>query len=132
MKLKEFLNTSQTLSAKASDTCRTLSLGGIAIVWVFKVTVPTVTAIVLPKPLAWAVALFAASLALDLLQYFVGSFIWKAFHARHEGKTLSDLDLKAPSWLNKPAYAFYILKVLGTIAGYVLILMYLLGNVIFV
>jgi hypothetical protein len=62
-------------TSKASEIGRSLALGGIAVIWIFKTT-STDGSLTIPSlliaPLIWLVI----SLSLDLLQYVIGGLIW--------------------------------------------------------
>ncbi len=129
MKLSSFLNKFYTHSNHASNAARQLSFAGIAIAWIFRQSNGEKN--VLAISLIWAMTLFAFSLLLDLLQYFVSSIIWGCFHRKYEdqGKP-PDFEIKAPSKLNKFGYGCYYTKIISVLAGYVFVITFLLSTLV--
>jgi hypothetical protein len=120
-------------TGKASDINRSLGLGGIAIIWIFKttsdqgLTIPTA----LLTPLIWLVA----ALALDLLQYVVGGIIWLAYYRYKEyqiqqGTIQPDEDIKAPNVLPLIIHFLYWSKLIATIFAYYLLITFLIQKFI--
>jgi hypothetical protein len=124
MILSDYRDAYYELSGKASDVARQLAFAGIALIWIFHETGGKPIAI--PHPLVWPAACFICGLAFDLLQYVSGALIWGAFH-RHQEKRLG-VDSKkthsAPAWFNRPGILFFWGKLALVLAGYFLLLRY--------
>jgi len=125
MKLADCRSAYQELSGKASELARTLSLSGIAIIWVFKSD--TSSGPEIPRAL-FAPGLFVvAALALDLVQYISGTIAWGAYgRVKELTGTSADADFQAPRWLNWPANVAFYGKLLCVAVAYVYLLQYLL------
>jgi hypothetical protein len=124
MELKKYLEDYYFYSGKASDISRQLGFAGIALIWIFRGNDPNEPLV--PQELILPGIFLVLGLACDLLQYACGALIWGVFHRIKERKGLSASDeLKAPSWLNKPILALFIIKIFAIIVGYVLIFRYL-------
>jgi nicotinamide riboside transporter PnuC len=111
MKLSEYRKEYYRLSAKAGDVARQLAFAGIAIIWIFKLDSKPIP--IIPESFLLPTILLACSLACDLLQYIVGTFIWGNFQWRNEKKkndNEKNPDLTAPRYLNWPILLFFILK----------------------
>ncbi|AMC10222.1 hypothetical protein Lupro_02680 [Lutibacter profundi] len=120
-------------TGKASEINRSLALGGIAIIWIFKTTSNNVTSIpdILILPLIWLVV----ALGLDLLQYIVGGIIWWIYYKFKEsevkkGKILADADIKAPSILPGIIHLIYWSKLTSTIIAYYFLFAFLYSKFI--
>ena len=127
MILSDYRDAYYELSGKASDVARQLAFAGIALIWIFHETGGNPIAI--PHPLLWPAACFICGLAFDLLQYVSGALIWGAFH-RYEEKRLgvdSKKALSAPDWFNWPGIAFFWGKLFLVLAGYFLLLRYVMA-----
>jgi hypothetical protein len=74
MQLGDARSTYETLSGKASDIARQLSLAGIAIIWLFRVG--SDKAPMIDRNLLRAALFIFLALFFDFLQYFVGTIIW--------------------------------------------------------
>lgn len=129
LKLQEIWNAYDTYTGKVSEITRQLSFAGIAVIWFFKTGDNYKT----PKQ-DWFLSpliLFVLALAFDLLQYIVGSIIWKIYamyQERKQKKASGKIDLDEeydPSyWWTFPMDIFFFLKAFLTIAGYVLLIKY--------
>jgi hypothetical protein len=137
MKLSEFNKRADEYTAKASEITRQLILGGLAIIWLFKVSIDgteTLDRFLLVPLICLSIALVA-----DLLQYVWGGKIWKAFFLQEETKAKAnhnsdsskelDPDIKAPKKLSKPIYFFYWTKILLMLLSYLLLIVYLINKV---
>lgn len=114
----------ETLSGKASDIIRQLSLAGIALVWLFKVG--TASSPVLEPQLLRAAFFIFIALSLDLLQYLVGTFTWHRYFLYKEGKkTGPDTKFDAPRWINWPTWTLFWLKAISMSIAYSYILPFL-------
>jgi hypothetical protein len=99
MKLSEARDAYETLSGKASEIARQLSLAGIAVIWVFKSGTDQAPSI--DQHLLRAALFIALALSFDFLQYLVGTTIWFVYFRKKEkeGKRL-DGEPQAPAWFN--------------------------------
>lgn len=115
-------------SGSASEVARNLALAGLAVVWIFKVTVGAVDKV--PDDLVAPAALFAAGLGLDLLQYLFSAVLWGCFQRSREhfnnalrarGARVPERFL-APRWINWPGLACWTLKLVLIVAGHAALL----------
>lgn len=120
-------------TGKASEINRSLALGGIAIIWIFKSTSSGDTSIPSPliPPLIWLVI----ALGFDLLQYIVGGLIWFIYYRYKEYQInhniiSSDKDIKAPNILPLIIHIIYWSKLVSTIVAYYLLLTFLYAKFI--
>jgi hypothetical protein len=117
MNLDDVKDAYETLSGKASDIVRQLSLAGIALIWVFRLGEGT-AATIEPELRRAALFIFVA-LALDLTQYLVGTLTWFLFfRAKERSKTKPSADFLAPVWLNWPTWTLFWLKAAAMITAY--------------
>lgn len=137
MKFAEIRETYYVYSGKLSDVVRQLGLAGIAIIWIFKQEIDGVPSV--PRLLVFAGVALAVGLACDLLQYALGTEMWlRFFHAREEEAAArlgapgaipfdpEEEDWDVPAYLNKIPIVFFWGKFISTLAGYVLILIFLI------
>lgn len=82
MQLKDTRESYQFFSGKASEIVRQLGFAGIAVIWVFKVTVGDRQ--VVPPELLPAGILLVSGLTLDLLHYVTGTLIWGVYNRSKE------------------------------------------------
>lgn len=116
-------------TSKASEIGRSLALGGIAVIWIFKTTsidgdlsIPSL----LIAPLIWLVI----SLSLDLMQYFIGGLIWLIYYRFKEyqiknNQIQANDDIKAPEILPLIIHIIYWSKLFSIIIAYCLLLSFL-------
>lgn len=124
-KLEDYRKDYEYFTSQASLINRSLALGGIGIIWIFKFTVDEQVSV--PAPLIQPLLLFAISMTLDLLQYVSGGFIWWAYFKYHEKDNQgTEEELLAPSRLTYIIHAFYWLKITAMITGYIYLISYLL------
>lgn len=127
--LKEFKDSYYELSGIASDVSRKLGFAGIAVIWVFKTDL-TEKAYTLAPELYCAGVFIVLSLALDLLQYVFGSFIWGVFWRSKEKSGATDSQqITAPPCYNWPALVLFWGKLLLMVIAYYYLLKFLLGHV---
>ena len=109
MHLADAKSAYETLSGKASDIVRQLSLAGIAIVWLFRVG--SDKAPVIDQNLLRAALFIFLALFLDFLQYLVGTVIWFLYFRYKEkhGATEND-EFLAPEKLTWPTWVLFYLK----------------------
>ncbi|HEV2321853.1 MAG TPA: hypothetical protein VGT42_05760 [Gammaproteobacteria bacterium] len=127
MTLSDYLASYYELSGKASDVARQLAFAGIAVIWVFHQGQGGAVAV--PASLIGPAVLFIGGLACDLLQYVSGTLIWGAFHRVQEQRLGADSKkpLTAPAYFNWPSLFFFWSKLALILAGYLLLLHYLLS-----
>lgn len=138
MQLKEIREAFENGSASANAINRQLVFSGIAIVWILKGANETNVTALADKPLLlWGLVLLALSLSVDLLQSLCHVGIWyrRYLFFRKEALEKSDdkqgLDeekvivAEKESW-SIPTWIFWGLKILFTIAAYVLIIIHLI------
>jgi hypothetical protein len=131
--LNDYLEFMGAYTSNASAANRSLALGGIGIIWLFKK--PESGLVIQKNLLNFPLLLFAISLALDLLQYFFGAVAWKLFYERKywiwKNKMKYDnnyaCDIPAPNFISVPIYIFWISKILVMIIAYTLLLKYLVN-----
>lgn len=130
MKLQGYRETYYKYTRLASEVSRKLAFAGIAVVWIF-VVVGDAGSRELPEPLRWPLLLFVLSLALDIIQYSLGSIIWYFFYRLLERKkTPEDLDLPLHSvWLDRPINLAWFGKVVALVVGYLFLLRFLWDQV---
>jgi hypothetical protein len=126
MNLKDARENYYFHTGKVSDIVRQLGLGAIAVVWLFHSGSGSEFSI--PAPLILPLKLVVAGLALDLLQYASGSFVWGLFQwwKARNGVPESDV-FKAPSAINLPALLFFWGKVVLVVCCYWNLWKYLSG-----
>jgi hypothetical protein len=126
MRLNDYKKDFYEFSAKASETTRAVAFGGIAIIWVFRIT--TEASPQIPRDLILPTVLFAIALLFDLLHYIVGAMIWGIFHRINEKKmrkpTNNPLLAHSP-YLNLFIWTFFILKIACVLAGYFTLISYI-------
>lgn len=82
--------------------------------------------VVVPEALHKAALASILALALDILQYFVGSAIWGIYgNVQDRRNRPVDEEFAAPSPINWPANFFFWLKAVAILWAYVLVLNYL-------
>jgi len=106
LRLKEAREAYYDYSRKASEINRQLGFAGIALIWVFRIEGPQRTQ--LPPNLLLAATVIFISLALDLLQYVIGTLTWGLYSRYHERRGVSEArDLAAPRWINWTTLALF-------------------------
>lgn len=126
MRLNDYKNDFYEFSGKASDNTRTAALGGIAIIWVFRITTETVPQI--PRELVLPLISFGASLGCDLLHYSVAAMIWGIFHRINETRLRKPTEnplLSHPIWMPMPITVLFVLKIAFVLLGYITLIIYL-------
>ncbi len=132
MRLNRCNETYGYFTAKASDVSRQLAFAGIAIVWVFRVQAAEHP--IIPHDLLLPMALFAITLAFDLLQYISASAAWGLLHrkwlkewhrTRAELGIESNRDYLVPRGIKIPQSIFFIAKLCTILVAYYLMACYL-------
>lgn len=129
MKLNEYKITYEDFSGKASDVVRQLSFAGIAVIWIFKVQ--SNGSLKIPDSLLTPLMLFCISLALDLLQYFLGYLIWYAYFKYNEIKGASeDQEIKHHEILPVPLHFCMFAKIICTIIAYYILIVFIFNSLV--
>jgi hypothetical protein len=139
MKLADLREAYQFFSEKTSELVRNLGFAGIALIWIFKVTVGNRD--VVPSELVPAGTLIVIGLALDLLHAIVGTATWgiynrikeKELDARAEKDqnfNPEEEDFLAPVSINWPALVLFWAKIVAMLIAYVMLIEFLIGKVI--
>lgn len=122
MNRKDVLAAYQDFSARTSENVRTLSLGALAIVWVFRPE----SVFALPRVLIFAGIAAVLALTADFLHSLSGAIIWSKFHRTKELSGIGmDVDFKAPLELNWPTLFFFYLKAVLVVVTYAFVLTHL-------
>ncbi len=129
--LSDYLTFINFFSSNASTVNRSLALGGIAIIWLFKK--PEISHGIQKDLLNTPLLLLALSLALDLVQYFFGAVAWKIFYERkywlwkkkHSYENDYVSDITAPNFISTPIYIFWFVKIIFMMAAYYYMIQYL-------
>ena len=129
LELSGFLELARFFSSQASAANRSLALGGIAIIWLFKKPEKgPIVAGLLNLPLLF----LALSLALDLLQYFIGGVAWNWFYERKyrqwkdkQFDAAFAKDIEAPNYISRPITWLFYLKIMCMGTAYFFIIRYL-------
>ena len=109
MQLVDARSAYETLSGKASDIVRQLSLAGIALIWLFRVG-PDKTPVI-DQGLSRAALFIFLALFFDFLQYLVGTLIWFLYFRYKETHGTSEEDeFLAPGRLTWPTWTPFHLK----------------------
>ena len=124
MKLADYWKDFHELSGKASDISRQLAFAAIAVIWLFKTDTPT-RQIAIPPELIRAGILIVAALAADLLQYVAASLTWGLYAYYLERKHIPSVE-RHGHWLVLPMRVLWVVKIALVIAGYILILLFLI------
>jgi hypothetical protein len=128
-KLESYIERYEYFTGKSSEINRSLALGGIAIIWIFKTTTITGGSSIpnqLIIPLIWLVL----TLGLDLLHYISGGVIWLGYYKYVQKKidkdiTTLDSEINPPSILPIILHIFYWGKITSTIIAYYLLIAFL-------
>jgi hypothetical protein len=117
MKLEDAQAAYETLSGKASDIVRQMSLAGIGVIWIFKSA--DGTSISLERPLLKAALFIFLALLFDFLQYLFGTITWFVyFRYKEKQGTKEDTEFQAPPQLNWPTWALFYLKSVAMVIAY--------------
>jgi hypothetical protein len=133
--LRNYIADFDYYSGKASEISRSLGLGGIAIIWIFRNPDEKSLALLqkplLPRELLYPLGCLVISLLLDLLQYVIGYSLWRKFY----NDKLAELDdedaiLEAPDSYARTLRVFFWLKMVFMLLSYVLIFIFLSNKII--
>lgn len=118
MKLSEIREAYERISGKLSDICRQLSLGGIGIIWIFKITDLDNT-FKISDEVVWPLVFLVVTLILDLLQYFIQTIVWHSFYCDKKKKFKEDEEVNEPESLNIISWCLFYIKCATLIVSYV-------------
>lgn len=125
-KLKDYKEDYYYYSGKASEINRSLTISGIAIIWIFNQTTKT-NVINLPSQLILSLIFFFITLGLDLFQYIIGGIIWYSFYRSCEKKGKNDDDeVLADRKLPLIIHLLYYSKIIVNIIGFYFLIRYLI------
>ena len=128
--LPEYRATFYFYSGKTSDIARQLAFAGIALIWLFKKEENGQFTV--PADLHLPGALIVGVLALDLIQYILGAFVWFLFYRIKERAGFSDKKkIDHSNWLEAPIWIPFFLKTITILYAYWLMLFYLLNAISF-
>jgi hypothetical protein len=123
-KLSEYKNDYYFFSGKLSDINRQIAFAGIALIWIFKVSVGD--KIVIDHSLLYSAKFIVVALALDLLHYLYQTITWSLFYTVNKKKYKSeDHGLDSSMALNIPAWILFYLKIALVLIAYVMIFYHL-------
>lgn len=128
--LGDYLDDYYFFTGKTSEINRSLALAGIAIIWFFRNSTPGQP--LFSNALLWPLICLVASLALDLVQYVLGSLFWGAFYRVNLNKwkkgKISNVevnDVEAPDALSATLTIVFSIKIIFMIVAYVQLFMFL-------
>ena len=134
MKLSQYLKAYQNDTEKASTQARTLSVSGIAIIWIFNKS--DILGKGIPGELILPLFLFALSLMFDYLHYLYGSFAYHYLYKKNLNKALknatneeSDPSFPKPKHINKPKWFLFAIKHLLVFIGYIMLGIFLVSKI---
>ena len=129
MKLQEYWNCYYEMSGKASEIARSLSLGALALIWLFKLEAPTGDT--LPPELILPAAFVVSSMLLDFMQYAYLALAWRIYARmleKHDPDPTKE-HVHSPK-IPGVAEVIFAAKVLTLFVGYVLLVEYLWRRVV--
>ncbi len=133
--LKSYLEDKNYFSGTASEISRSLALGGIALIWLFKK--PNQEIVAIDTKAMWPLFLFVFSLGLDLLQYVYGATGYDIFYSTRFKKwdNLSQpdeevKDIRSPNAIIWPLRILFYVKIGVMFTAYVLLFGFLLDKLI--
>jgi hypothetical protein len=130
MNLQGYRETFYTFSGKLSDVCRQLAFAGIGVIWLFKKDSPSGLSI--PRELFVPGAFVVAALAFDLLQYALGSAIWRIFYLRQEQQNVGeDVDIDHGAGWELPIWIMFCLKTICIAVAYGFLLDFFIRTIAF-
>jgi hypothetical protein len=108
MKLEDARAAYESLSGKASEIVRQISLAGVGLIWVFR---SAGTTLALDRSLVKAAFFIFLALLFDFLQYVLGTTIWFLYYRYKERNGTRDTDdFLAPTPINWPMWVLFYLK----------------------
>jgi len=129
MKLQGIRELYYTYSGKTSDLIRQTGLGGIAVIWIFKVEAGGSPKV--PHELLFPLLLIVGGLASDLLQYIVATATYGIYQRKKElaGAGEED-DFKLPRQFNWASICFFVLKCTLITIAYAFLLHYVFKRIV--
>jgi hypothetical protein len=117
MKIGEVKAAYEALSGKASDIVRQLSLGGIALLWLFRIGTERI--FTLDQHLLRAAFFIFLALILDFLQYLIATTTWFVYFRYKEKQKIGENDtFLAPTQLNWAGWCLFYLKSTSILIAY--------------
>jgi hypothetical protein len=117
MKIEDAKEAYEALSGKASDIMRQLGLGGIALIWLFRVD--TAKGPTLDNALLRAALCICTAIICDFLQYVIGATIWFLHFRRKEKEGLKqNHEFTVPPHLNWPTWTLFFMKTVLLLVAY--------------
>jgi hypothetical protein len=130
VKLQGYRETFYEFSGKLSDICRQLAFAGIGLIWLFKKD--NLAGLSVPHELLLPGALIVAALTFDLLQYALGSILWRVFYRNNEKlNTSEDEELTHGTGWELPIWIMFCLKTLCMVAAYGFLLDFFVRSISF-
>ncbi len=117
---QQILSEYQEASSKVSDLIRNLSLGGLALVWIFKNDDNNGPR--MDSKLIWALIFLVSSLSFDLIHYIIRTLtIYRVYTKTKKMKSTSGF---YPMYLSNLSWLFFALKIISMVVAYFLIFSY--------
>lgn len=130
MKLQGYRETFYTFSGKLSDACRQLAFAGIGLIWLFKKD--NLAGLSIPRDLLVPGALIVFALTFDLLQYALGSILWRIFYRMKENLNIEEeTELTHDTSLEVPIWTMFCLKTLSIALAYGFLLDFFVRSISF-
>lgn len=118
MTVKELREAYEDISAILSGINRQLCFAGIAVVWIFN---KSSYGLNIPEDLYWPTLLFVSSLFLDVVQYVYQTIVTYVLFLGYKfrKKKKDDDSVGENEGWYYPSWAFFILKIIALVWGYV-------------
>lgn len=130
MKLADLRENYNYFSCSVSNVVRQISLGGIAVIWMFAVNGNN-GEYFLDGNLFFPLGLFVCALAFDLFQYAYGAAIWGWLHRTYEVKGIEEgEDIPICPKVNWPTITFFWSKIAIAIVAAVSLMIQLISLVL--
>lgn len=131
MNLKKLGEDKDYHTSKLSQVHRQLAFAGIAVIWIFAITVDNT--IEIEKGLIIPLVLFVTALVLDLTHLTYQAIVWGVWHwgLIHIKKIVDqESEIGESRILTGISWFLYISKIIALIAGYFLLIVHLLDKVV--
>ncbi len=116
MKLKDYKESINFYSGKASELNRQFTFAGIAVVWIVSSAQSDILQL---RNFIFPLVTFILSLFFDLLQYSLGYLIWRRFYRQQErSNILEEDDVSAPVSYDHLLNSIWGLKIVATLIGF--------------
>jgi hypothetical protein len=124
MKIQEYWDCYYEMSGKASEIARSLSLGALALIWLFKLETPSGDR--LPPELILPAAFVVSSMLLDFLQYGYLALAWRIYARMLEvhDPDPDKIHVHSPK-IPRVAEIIFAAKVIALLVGYAFLVEYL-------